>query len=84
MQWSDIRKQYPDKFILLGNLVEEKISEHVSRIVAGTVLHVSDDAQDIRREYRHYQQQGHNVIYSIPSTSEDFIVEDVPVMGLLQ
>jgi hypothetical protein len=27
MKWSEIRTQYPDKFILLGDISEEKISE---------------------------------------------------------
>lgn len=27
MKWSEIQKQYPDKFILLGDISEEKISE---------------------------------------------------------
>ena len=84
MKWPDIRKQYPNKFILLGDLVEEKISETHRRIVAGTVLQVSDDAKEIRKAYRAYQQKGQEVIYSLPSTPQEFVVEDVPFMGLLQ
>jgi len=27
MQWADIKNKYPDKFILIGNIVEEKIDD---------------------------------------------------------
>ena len=84
MKWPDIRTQYPDKFILLGDLVEEKISETHRRIVEGTVLQVSDDAKEIRKAYQNYQKQGKEVIYSLPSTPQEFVVEDVPFMGLLK
>ena len=43
MKWSEIRRQYPDKFILLGDLVEEKISKTKVKVVEGKVLKVSDD-----------------------------------------
>ena len=38
MKWTDIRRQYPDQFILLGNLVEQKISDTQYKIVEGTIL----------------------------------------------
>ena len=84
MQWTEIRRQYPDTFILLGNLVEEKISDTRCRIVAADVLQVSDDAREIRKAYQRYTQEGKSVIYALPATPEDFIVEDVPFMGLLR
>ena len=46
MQWTEIRRQYPNSFILPGDPV--------------------------------------SVIYALPGTPEDFIVEDVPFMGLLR
>jgi hypothetical protein len=84
MQWTEIRRQYPDKFILLGELVEEKISDTTCRIVAGDILQVSDNAKEIRKTYQEYTQRGKSVIYALPGTPEDFIVEDVPFMGLLR
>ena len=84
MKWSDIRRQHPDKFILLGDLVEEKISETKYRIIEGTILKVSDDAQEIRQLYQAYKQKGAKVIYSLPMTPSDFIVENVLFMGLLR
>ncbi len=48
MKWSDIRKQYPDKFILLGDLKEERLSDTKYRILEGTILKISDDAKEIR------------------------------------
>ena len=84
MQWAEIRRQYPNTFILLGDLVEEKMSETTCRIVSGVVLKVSDNAKEIREAYQRYTQEGMSVIYALPSTPEDFIVEDVPFMGLLK
>ncbi|MCP4456934.1 MAG: hypothetical protein GY816_02740 [Cytophagales bacterium] len=40
MKWSEIRTLYPDKFILLGDIVEEKISETEYRITEGNILKV--------------------------------------------
>ena len=84
LKWAEIRMQYPDKFILLGDIVEEKISENQVKIIEGTILKVSDEAKEIRALYQHYKKQGQNVIYALPSTSQDFIVEDVLFMGILR
>ncbi|MEE4356628.1 MAG: hypothetical protein V2I97_09165, partial [Desulfococcaceae bacterium] len=32
----------PDKFVLIGDIVEEKISETRSKVIEGTVLEVSE------------------------------------------
>ena len=84
MKWSEIRRQYPDKFILLGDIVEEKISDTKYRIIAGNILKVSDDAKEIRQLYQDYKKKGGKVIYSLPTTPPDFIVENVLFMGLLR
>lgn len=83
MKWTDIRRQYPDQFILLGNLVEKKISDTQYKIVEGTILKVSDDAKEIREAYQQYKRAGKQVIYALPSTPQNFIVENVPFMGIL-
>ncbi len=83
MKWSEMRKKYPDKFILIGDLVEEKISETQSKIIEGKILKVSDDGKEIREAYQQYKQKGIEVLYSLPTTSEEFIVENVPFKGIL-
>ena len=83
MKWIDIRRQYPNQFVLLGNLVEEKISETKYKIIEGTILQVGDDAREIRRSYQQYKREGKEVIYALPSTPQNFIVENVPFMGIL-
>ncbi len=83
MKWSEMRKKYPDKFILIGDLVEEKISETQSKIIEGEILKVSDDGKEIREAYQQYKQKGIEVLYSLPTTSEEFIVENVPFKGIL-
>lgn len=83
MKWSEMRKKYPDKFILIGDLVEEKISETQSKIIEGEILKVSDDGKEIREAYQQYKQKGIEVLYSLPTTSEKFIVENVPFKGIL-
>ena len=84
MKWSKIRQQYPDKFVLIGNLVEESLSNTKSKILEGEVLEVSDDGKGIRKKYREYKQRGLNVLYALPSTSQEFIVENVPFKGILK
>jgi hypothetical protein len=83
MKWSEIRKQHPDKFILIGGIVEEKISGTQSQIIEGKILKISDDGKEIRKAYQQYKQKGMNVLYSLPTTPEEFIVENVPFKGIL-
>jgi hypothetical protein len=84
MKWLDIRKQYPDKFILIGDIVEEKVSETQSKIVEGRILKVSDDGKEIRKAYQQYKKKGEEVLFSLPNTPEEFIVENVPFKGIIQ
>ncbi|MBM3236102.1 hypothetical protein FJZ31_07360 [Candidatus Poribacteria bacterium] len=83
MKWAEIRKQYPNKFILIGDILEEKISETQSKIIEGKVLKISDNGKEIRQAYQQCKQKGLNVLYSLPITPEEFIVENVPVKGIL-
>ncbi|MBI1926078.1 hypothetical protein HYR99_17725 [Candidatus Poribacteria bacterium] len=83
MKWSEIRKQHPDKFILIGGIVEEKISGTQSKLIEGKILKISDDGKEIRKVYQQYKQKGMNVLYSLPTTPEEFIVENVPFKGIL-
>ena len=84
MKWSDIRKQYPNKFILIGDIVEENISETKFRILEGKILKTSDNAKEIRNAYQEYKNKGIDVLYSLPNTPEDFIVENLAFMGILK
>ncbi len=84
MKWKDIHKQYPNQFILLGNIIEEKILDVKSRIVEGSVLEVCSNGNDIREAYRKYKKRGERVMYSLPTTPEEFIIEYAPVRGLLK
>jgi len=84
MKWENIKRSHPDKFILIGNLVEQKISENQSKILAGKVLKVSDNAQEIRQAYQFHTQQGEDVLYAIPNTPIEFIVENIPFKGIFR
>ncbi len=84
MKWSDIRKQHPGSFILIGDLVEERISEGRTRIAGGRILKVSANAKEVREAYQQYKQKGMEVLYSLPTTPEEFIVENVPFKGILR
>jgi hypothetical protein len=84
MKWVEIKQRYPDQFILLGNLIEEQISSHRYKILEAEVLKVSDDAKEIRKAYQEYNNQGKDVLYSLPSTTEEFIVENVPLKGIFK
>lgn len=83
MTWTEIRRRYPNAFILLGDLIEEKISATQSKIVGGKIVKVSQNAKEIRDAYQICRQDGKQVIYALPTTPEEFIVEDVPFMGRL-
>jgi hypothetical protein len=82
MKWLEIRKQYPDKFILLGDIVEEQITDTKFRILEGRIIQASDDPKEIRKAYQDYKKKGINVIYSLPGTLQDFIVENVLFSGI--
>lgn len=84
MKWQEIRLKYPDKFILIGDVVEEKISGNKHRILEGKILKVSDDGKEIRKLCQEYKKIVTKVLFSLPTTPIDFIIEDVPVKGILQ
>jgi hypothetical protein len=81
MKWAEIKMQYPNKFILIGDIIEDMISITQSKILGGTVLKVSDNAKEIREAYLQEKKQGKEVLYSIPSTPEEFFVENLPYKG---
>jgi len=77
MEWVKIKTLYPDKFILLGNIKEKPLYSNKFKILEGDILMVSEDAKEIRKAYQEYNRQGKEVLYSLPSTPEEFIVENV-------
>lgn len=79
MQWSAIRHQYPNQFILIGNVVEQQLNDNKCRIIAGDLIDVSDDAKTIQNLYQQHKRQGDNVLYALPTTTDEFIVEDIAV-----
>ncbi len=83
MIWCEIRSKYSNHFILLGNVDEKEIRKNTFLILGGEVLKVSTNHSEIQKAYREYQTQGKEVLYSIPSTPEEFIVEDIPYKGIL-
>jgi len=84
MKWLEIRKKYPDKFILIGDIVEEKISETQSIILEGTILRVSNNGKEIREAYREFKKKGREVLFSLPTTPDEFIVDNSPFKGIIQ
>ncbi len=83
MKWTEIKREHPDKFILIGDIVEERISEGQSEIIEAKVLEISDNGKEIMRAYRQYKRKGLDVLFSLPATSERFIVRNVPFKGVL-
>ena len=83
MEWSEIRRKHPDKFILISDIVEKKISDSQSEITEGKILEVSDDGKAIMQAYRKCKEKGMNVLFSLPTTPEKFIIRDIPYKGIL-
>ncbi len=84
MRWNEIKRRYPTDFILLDDIEEEKVDDNKYRVLGGTVVEISKDIKQIMRLYNELKQQGRNVLYTLPSTPDDFIIEDVPFMGILR
>ncbi len=84
MLWKDIKEKYPDKCILIDNVEEQQISETETKILGGTVVKISNDIKEVMKEYHKLKQLGNKVTYSLPSTPKDFIIENVPFIGLLK
>ena len=68
----------------MDDLKEEKVSENKYRILEGNILKISDNGKEIRKSYQEHKKKGLNVLFSLPTTPIDFIIEDVPVKGILQ
>ena len=84
MNWLKIKQLYPNKFLLLGNLVEKPISANKFKILEAEVLMVSDNAKEIQKAYQDYNHQGKDVLYSLPNTPEEFIVENEVFKGIIR
>jgi aryl carrier-like protein len=83
MKWKEIKENHPNQFILLEDVEEEHISEGHYRILGGNIVKTGDDLMEIMKLYQEFKKSGKNVIYALPSTPEDFLIEDVPMMGIM-
>ncbi|HEX2957211.1 MAG TPA: hypothetical protein VHO70_10275 [Chitinispirillaceae bacterium] len=58
MQWTEIKRKYPEKFILIDDIVEEDINGSSSRVISGTVIASTDNLKEIMRLYAHSKNMG--------------------------
>ena len=84
MKWQQMREQYPNQFILIGNVLEEQISDTMFRIIGGELIEVSKDPKKIQRLYQEHKNSGKNVLYALPTTPNEFIVENIPIHGVFK
>ena len=84
MKWQQMREQYPNQFILIGNVLEEQISDTMFRIIGGELIEVSKDPKKIQRLYQEHKNSGKNVLYALPTTPNEFIVENIPIYGVFK
>ena len=84
MKWIEIRHQYPNKFILIGDVEEERITDDSFRVIGGNVLMATDEPRQLFNAYKEHKKRGENVIYCLPVTPDEFIVEEMPFLGILQ
>ncbi len=52
MTWEEIRKQFPDKFVLLEHCDEQQVDATHSEIVSGEVVLVTSDGKQVFDEYK--------------------------------
>jgi hypothetical protein len=75
---------YPDLFILIENVEEVTISETTSRVLGGDVIKTSSDLKEIMKNYQDCKKSGKNVLFALPNTPEDFVIENVAMMGIMR
>jgi hypothetical protein len=83
MKWIEIRHKFPGKFILLGNIEEKRIREDCFQVMGGDILLVTDDPQMVLKAYKKHKTKGEDVLYSLPSTPDEFMVEEKAFLGML-
>ncbi len=52
MEWAKIRKQYPDQFTFIGNVLEDKIFDTMFKIISGELIEVSKNPKKILKIYQ--------------------------------
>lgn len=52
MTWEEIRKAFPDTFVLLDHFAEKKIADHKFVVESGEVVFTTQDGKKIFDEYR--------------------------------
>lgn len=80
MSWEDIRKQYPETFVLLDHCEEKRETENRVLITKGEVIFTSEDGKVI---YDEYCKQGQPPQMTFGHTHwEKLEMEEIPFLGI--
>ena len=79
MTWSEIRKTYPNTYILLKNFGESRHGDKIT-ILSGEVLQTSQDPKTIYHQYKTNKER-EKIIFGYTGW-ETFEIEEHPFIGI--
>lgn len=80
LTWEEIRKQFPDKFVLLDNCEEQPIDATHSQILGDEVVLVTSDGKQVFDEYK---RRGKPSAMTFAHTQWPKLeIEEIPAPGL--
>lgn len=80
LEWEEIRRQYPETFVLLDHCIEQRHSENKVRIMGGEVVFSNASGKTI---YDEYCKRGQPPQMTFGHTHcEKLEMEEVPFLGI--
>ncbi|MFH1729777.1 MAG: hypothetical protein ABIA04_15300 [Pseudomonadota bacterium] len=80
MTWDEIKKMYPNTFVLLDNFKEKKKDSNKNIVIKGKVIFASTEGKKVYDEYR-IKGKLSDMVFGYTGW-KDLEIEEIPFMGL--
>lgn len=81
--FKEIRKRHPDKFLVLLNCVEERVSSNSIRIVDAEEARAFETFQDMYRAYKVLRKENRATRFCTPAYIDELVLEQIPSLGVM-
>ena len=83
ISFSKIRKEHPDKFLVLVDYEENELSNGEVEILGAQYFHVYETINEMYNAYRDLKKKGQKVVICTPEYQDRFVIERRPSMRVL-
>ena len=83
MTFREIRRQFPDQFLVLFDPEEKAVSADQIEVTGARDVRAFDNGDAMFQAYRQLKREGHHVTFCTPHYKDHFIVEQVPLRRII-